>query len=105
MSTEETTTTVVTDIGTPPTTEVCTTGVTNELGGCEPVGTEFNEPATVYPPTIPPVRLTTTTEAVVTVPPDLPSTGNDAMDVSVFGGIVLVIGAFLVVVARRRSWT
>lgn len=65
----------------PPTTE-CTTGVTNELGGCEPVGTPDN-----------PVPSST---------PDLPATGRGVGLTLALAAAILALGVVAVVGSRRR---
>lgn len=64
----------------------CTTGVTNELGGCEPVGNE-PDPTTGAP--------------VTTDPPTLPNTGVETWHMALVAGIVTALGFGAQKAARR----
>jgi len=77
---------------------ICTTGVINELGGCEPVGTTFTpEEVTVYPLTV-----TQDTTPVVNTTRELPSTGMK-LNITGIALILLMAGSALKLVAFRKA--
>ena len=74
--------------------EGCTTGVVNDLCGCEPVGVT---PIDLQP---------TTTEVVVAVgeppvPPMLPATGTAEGGIAAVGSLLLFLGLGMALAARR----
>ena len=95
----------------------CSTGVINELGGCEPVGTpNLAQPAIeidvgvivpdehlTYPPQAP--EATVTASTVQVQPPTLPETGTSpyAPQFGVIGGLSIIIGTMLAVIARSTK--
>jgi len=93
----------------------CSTGVINELGGCEPVGTpNLAQPAVeievgviipdehlTYPPQAPEATVTAST----TQAPTLPETGTSpyAPQFGVIGALSILIGTMLAATARSTK--
>lgn len=83
--------------------EDCTTGVINELGGCEPVGVippDLQDD--FYPPPAPP---TTTIVAVgePPIPPTLPATGTESVALLVGAVAAIIIGGTLSRITHKET--